>query len=383
MPASQLLFLAAFLLVMGALHGFLYRRLVRGLGLVSRPVLWSLRALAALLVLSYPLTRWLDGFAPDGVLVVAHWVAGVWLALMFQLFWMGFAVWLASRILGWLGVRPRHGRAAVGAVVGAAVLVCGLGIAGARQDATVREFRVPAKGVTAAVSNLRIAVVADLHAGVLVDADVVRQRVTEVMRLRPDLILIPGDVLDFPPERLAWLADALSDLSAPLGVFATTGNHEYYVGAEASVALMRRAGLRVLMNERVELPGGLVIAGIEDRTADRFGRPRPSAAAILGEVVAGRPTIFLDHTPGSDSSRAAVAAGADLVVSGHTHGGQIWPFGFLTRLAFPLHHGLYAIDGGHQLTTCGIGWWGPPMRLGAPPEICVVSLTPRAAAMSP
>ena len=97
MPASQLLFLGVFLLVMGGIHAFLLRRLVRGLGITSRPAIWSLRILAVLLVLSYPLTRWLDTFASDEVLHVAHAVAGSWFGLMFQLFWMSLVVWLASR----------------------------------------------------------------------------------------------------------------------------------------------------------------------------------------------------------------------------------------------------------------------------------------------
>lgn len=377
MPASQLLFLGVFLLVMGGIHAFLYRRLVRGLSITSRPARWTLRALAALLVLAYPLTRWLDGFAPDGVLFVAHWISGVWFGLMFQLFWMGLVVWLVSRVLRLGGMRPRGGRFAVAGVVLAASLLCVAGLMDAKRDATVRRIAVPMPGVTDRIANLRIAVVADLHAGALVDAAVVHRRVTEVMALEPDLILLPGDVLDQPSARLGWLVDALTRLRAPLGVFVTTGNHEYYVGVESSVALLEQAGLQVLMNEYVELPVGLVLAGIEDRTADRFGAPRPSEAAILAGADPAKPTLFLNHTPDTENVETAIAAGADLVLSGHTHGGQIWPFGLLTRLAFPYHHGLYAVGTGHQLTTCGIGWWGPPMRLGAPPEICLVTLTPQ------
>lgn len=376
MVASQLIFLGVFLLVIGGIHAFLYRRLVRGLSIESRPVRWTLRALAVLLALSYPLTRWLDTFAPEGVLFAAHWIAGMWLGLMFQLFWMGLDVWLVSRVLR-LHRRLRwSGPIGVSLVALAAGVVCTLGLVGAQRDAKVVRYEVPVSGVTSSIAALKIAVFADLHAGALVDDAFVRRRVAEVNALEPDLVLIPGDILDQPADRLDWLVDALSGLRATHGVYATTGNHEYYVDADASVALLERAGIQVLRDEHVDVPIGLVIAGTEDPTAERFGRPRHAAEAILQGAVPSKPVLFLAHTPARADVDAAIAAGADLVLSGHTHGGQIWPFSYLTRLAFEYHHGLYAVGTGHQLTTCGIGFWGPPMRLGAPPEIVLVSLVP-------
>ena len=108
--------------------------------------------------------------------------------------------------------------------------------------------------------------------------------------------------------------------------------------------------------------------------APRFGSPVTPVATALGPKAKGKPTILLSHTPGRPTAREAIAAGADLVVSGHTHGGQIWPFSLLIRAIYEHPHGLYEVDGGRQLTTCGIGFWGPPMRLGAPPEIWVITL---------
>ena len=141
--------------------------------------------------------------------------------------------------------------------------------------------------------------------------------------------------------------------------------------------------MRVLRNQGIELPGGLVIAGIDDASAARFDVERPPLGTVLGAKAKRKTTILLNHTPGTAFTRAAMESGADLVVSGHTHGGQLWPFGYITRLAFPYHHGLYPVGDGHQLTTCGIGFWGPPMRLGADPEIWVIELTPRSTPSSP
>jgi len=196
--------------------------------------------------------------------------------------------------------------------------------------------------------------------------------------LSPDLILVQGDIVDHPPDRMPDVADAFRQMTATLGVFASTGNHEYIVGVQRSVEFLERSGMRVLRNQAVELPGGLIIAGIDDTSGRSFDVAPPPVESVLGTRAMRKTTILLNHTPGSEITHAAIDAGADLVVSGHTHGGQIWPFGHLTRLAFPLHHGLYPVGEGHQLTTCGIGFWGPPMRLGADPEIWVIELVPSA-----
>lgn len=378
-------FLGVVLLVLGGIHAFLYRGLVGGLRIESRGARWVLRVALFVLAISYPLTRWLDGFAPEPIVVAAHWIASLWIGAMFHLFWIGVLLWLVKTLLRLTGLwrrlerwHARLGRLAVWSTIGAALVLCVLGVFGARAPAVVRLARVPVAGYTPELGALRIALVADLHAGVLVDRAFVERRVAELEALRPDLVLIPGDVLDHPPERIEETAAVLAGLDAPLGVFASTGNHEYIVGIERSRAFLERAGLRVLSNERVELACGLVLAGIEDAMAERQGLERPSFAELLGPEASREPVILLNHTPARAESEAAAAAGADLVVSGHTHGGQIWPFRYLTRLAFPLNHGLYELKGGgRQLTTCGIGFWGPPMRLGAPPEIWLVELVAR------
>lgn len=377
------MFVLVVLLVAGLIHLFLYRGLVRGLGIESPTALWTLRVVAVLLAGSYVLTRWLDGFAPFPVILGAHWVASVWLGLMFHLFWIGLVFWLAKALMWatglWSRLEPWHaaiGRSAVGAVALAAVTLSVVGMVIARGPSRVRRVRIPVAGGGPELAKLRIVVASDFHAGVLVTADEVAKRVAEIRALEPDLILLPGDIVDFPPDRIPETADRYAALTAPLGVYATTGNHEYYVGLEASLAFFARAGFRTLVNERVDLPGGLILAGVEDHTARSFGREIPPLTEVLGPEAKSRPAILMNHTPAEKSTRAALDAGADLVVSGHTHGGQIWPFRYLSELALPMNRGLFPLDGGSQLTTVGVGWWGPPMRLGAPPEILLIELVP-------
>jgi uncharacterized protein len=200
----------------------------------------------------------------------------------------------------------------------------------------------------------------------------------QIMSLKPDLILLPGDIVDQTTDGVMRFAEAFQILKAPLGVFGTTGNHEYYVGLARALEFCKAAGIRMLMNENVELPNGLVIAGIEDRTAKHVGGTRPTVTQLLNPVAADKPTILLNHTPATDEALEAARAGADLMISGHTHGGQIWPFSYLTRLAFKFNRGLYRLGENSAIfTSTGIGTWGPPMRIGAPPEIVLIRLVGR------
>jgi predicted MPP superfamily phosphohydrolase len=385
-PLAFLIFLVVVLVISGLIHLFLYRGLVRGLSITSPTALWPLRATAVLLAVSYPLARWMDQWAPEGPLVAAHWIASLWMGLMFHLLWLGLAFFLLKMLLVvtglWSRLEPAHaslGRSAVLTVTVLALVLCGFGIRHAFGPVRVRTAEIPVKGLTKELSRLRIVLVADFHAGVVSGERSLHRWVEAIQAQSPDLILIPGDIVDHPPERLPGAARALRKLVAPLGVFASTGNHEYIVGVEKSVAFLEKCGIRVLRNESRELPVGLVLAGIEDASAPSFGGDVPPVAEVLGPEVGAKPTILLHHTPGTRQTRRAAEAGADLMVSGHTHGGQIWPFGYLTRAVFPYHHGLYEVEGRRQLTTCGIGFWGPPMRFRADPELWVIRLIERPA----
>ena len=380
-PWSFLIFFGVFFLVSGLIHFFLYRGVVRGLSISSPAALWTLRFLAVLLAVSYPLVRWLDTWAPDPVIVLAHWTASVWIGLMWHLLWSGFLLWLVKMLLvlsgAWGRLETHHtllGKSAVGLVVALAVILGSIGILRAHRPARIRTVRIPVKALTPAAAGLKIVLVSDLHAGVLAGPRLVERWVSEVNALDPDVVLVPGDIIDSPPDRMPEVAEAYRGLRAPLGVFAVTGNHEYIVAVRRSVAFLEKCGMRVLRNEVVELPGDLLLAGVDDPAGRSFDVAPPLIESVIPERAKRMTTILMNHTPGTAATRDAMAAGVDLAVSGHTHGGQIWPFGYVVRSVFPYFHGLYPVGDGHQLTTCGIGFWGPPMRLGADPEIWVIEL---------
>jgi predicted MPP superfamily phosphohydrolase len=375
------IFFLTVLVISGLVHWFLYARLVMALEITSVTGLWPLRLLAGFLSLSYMLARWLVTVAPNWFAVALNWFASIWMGLMFCLFGLSVVLWILGLPLRWTGVwgmlSPHHAvlnKILVTGVCALAILLGGWGTIEAQLPARIVNVRVPIKAINAELRQMRIALVADFHAGVLVGERQVNRWVNEINRLEPDVILIPGDIIDHPPERVTKLAESFRRLKAPLGVFASTGNHEYYIGLDKSLKFLEAAGMRVLMNERAVLPGGLIIAAVEDRTALQWKRAIPPVEEVLGEEAKTQPTILLNHTPNAAWARRATTAGADLVVSAHTHGGQMWPISMITDLTYAEHHGLLSVGNGFLLTTCGIGYWGPPMRLGKPPEIMVIEL---------
>jgi predicted MPP superfamily phosphohydrolase len=217
-----------------------------------------------------------------------------------------------------------------------------------------------------------VAVATDMHVGETISAKWLSRRVDQIQALRPDLIILAGDVVEGDAGE-GELLPVFRRLSAPLGVYAVTGNHEFYAGVESSVRFLESAGVRVLRDRWVELRPGLVIAGVDDLTARRqYGRDDN----FVRQALAGRPnpaaTIFVSHTPWHADK--ACDAGAGLMLSGHTHGGQIWPFGYVVRARYPLVAGKYDLRNTTVIVCRGSGTWGPRMRLWRRSEILRITI---------
>jgi hypothetical protein len=231
--------------------------------------------------------------------------------------------------------------------------------------------------------------VSDLHLGSLLGSSWLDRRLEQLGALHPDLVVVVGDLIDGNAGRVERLLPRLQRLHAPLGVWAVTGNHEYYAGIDRSVKLMADAGYRVLRDGWAEVAPGLVLAGVDDLTARRQFAPRgteagPFLEGRLDAALAGRPggaTVLLSHTPWL--AERAARSGVGLMLSGHTHDGQIWPFGYLVALQYPYLGGAYDV-GAMRLIVCrGTGSWGPPIRLWRRSEIVRIVLRSPAAARSP
>jgi len=255
-------------------------------------------------------------------------------------------------------------------VIAVSLLFTLLGLINARRRARVVTVNVPIANLAPALEGFTIAQISDIHVGPTIKRGYLDAIVDAVNALNVDLIAVTGDLVDGSVERLAPHTQPLHRLRAKHGSFFVTGNHEYYSGAQAWTQEVERLGLRVLNNEHVvvEHAGApLVVAGITDYSAHHFDPARRSDphAAVAGAPDA--PKILLAHQP--RSAFAAASAGYDLQLSGHTHGGQFWPWNHFVRFQQPFTAGLRRIDGLLVYISRGTGYWGPPKRFGAPSEI--------------
>jgi predicted MPP superfamily phosphohydrolase len=257
------------------------------------------------------------------------------------------------------------------AVPALTALFTAVGYLNARRVAAVRAVDVPIPALPQALHGFTIAQITDVHIGPTIGRDYVEAVVAVVNGLDADLVAITGDLVDGSVPHLAHHTEPLARLTARHGTYFVTGNHEYYSGAHAWVAELRRLGMRVLLNEHVVLDhdgAALVVAGVTDHSAHHFD---PAHRSDPAAAIAGAPgdsvKLLLAHQP--RSAFAAESAGFDLQLSGHTHGGQFLPWNFFVRLQQPFTAGLKRLGTLWIYTSRGTGYWGPPKRLGAPSEI--------------
>jgi predicted MPP superfamily phosphohydrolase len=259
----------------------------------------------------------------------------------------------------------------------AALALTLLGFINARRLAAVVEVEVPIRNLPAALQGFTIAQISDIHVGPTIKQRYLRAIVDKVNGLQADVVAITGDLVDGSVQQLADHTAPLAQLRARHGVYFVTGNHEYYSDAVAWVAEVRRLGLTVLMNEHVVLQhdgAPLVLAGVTDYTAHHFDPAQRSdpQAALHNAPADSHVNILLAHQP--RSAAAAADAGFDLQLSGHTHGGQFFPWNLFVPMQQPYVAGLNKLRDLWIYTSRGTGYWGPPKRLLAPSEITSMRL---------
>jgi predicted MPP superfamily phosphohydrolase len=262
------------------------------------------------------------------------------------------------------------------AVMGLTPLITVIGFFMARRVAPVVDVDIPLSGLPAGLEGFTIAQISDMHVGPTIKRNFVEAIVARVNHLHADMVAITGDLVDGNVRELAHHTEPISRLESRHGTYVVTGNHEYYSGAHAWIRELQRLGTRVLMNEHVVLDhdgARLTVAGVTDFSAHHFDLAHKSdpRAAVEG-APEDAPKVLLAHQPRSASS--AAEAGFDLQLSGHTHGGQFWPWNLFVRLQQPFTGGLNRLGRMWIYISRGTGYWGPPMRFGVPSEITLIRL---------
>jgi uncharacterized protein len=371
-------FILVLLLVIVTAHVYLALRLVIDPGpppLIRNGLLLLIAALGTTLLLQPVGERTLR--PPLARLI--SWPASLWMGFAFLLLTLLMAsdlMWtllgattLASATSGAASTAAARGRAL--GVTSIALVAGFVGIRAALRAPRVRRVEVRLTRWPAQLDGFRVVQISDIHIGPILDRRFAAHVVGRCNELAPDLIAVTGDLVDGSLRRIGDEVAPFAVLRAPHGVFFVTGNHDHYSGADQWVGRAEALGIRVLRNQRVRLGAGAAafdLAGVEDHHAHLVSDThREDLPGALHGRDPSRPVILLAHDPATFHEAARL--GVDLQLSGHTHGGQIWPFGYLVRLSTPYVAGLYRKNGSQLYVSCGTGFWGPAMRLGAAAEI--------------
>lgn len=342
------------------------------IAVAARIPVWTVWVAAAAGWASFPAGRWLRHAWPEvgGALQTA---SVTWLGVLLLLCTCFLLVEVAT--LGGFVLRGWVLKLRVVAALAAGVLSGAALVQGAR-DPVVSEHEVVLPGLPRERDGLRVLLVTDAHLGRQIGRDWLKRLVVQSEVLKPDLIALGGDLIDHDVELVRPLVPELSELKAPLGVWSVLGNHEVYGGARESEELMRAAGFRMLQDESVEVVPGLRLAGVKDLgVRRRSGEDLTAVRRTLEGLSAHRgkeALLYISHTP--ELIEEAADLGVGLMLSGHTHGGQIWPFNYLVASRYPTIAGRYEIGGMTLIVSRGAGTWGPRMRLWKPGEVCLITL---------
>ncbi|HEY0665910.1 MAG TPA: metallophosphoesterase [Gallionella sp.] len=330
------------------------------------------RRLMALGILLWVLFVLASAVRPEDVGVAAataEFFGMTWMGVLFLLSACLLAVEIATGF-GFLLKRSVPALRFAALVAGGVLAVLAL-IQGMRAP-VVQHHDVYLGGLPAELDGTVIVALSDLHLGAVLGERWLAARVEQVGAERPDIVVLLGDVFEGHGRPGPELLATMQRLSAPMGVWAVLGNHEAFVGRRDNGAVFEQAGVRLLGNSWVEPRPGLVLAGVDDLS---YPLNSGHAGQALAKTLAGRPkgaVILLSHAPLPPEVLAGKGVG--LMLSGHTHGGQLWPFGYLFRNMFPLFAGQYEFDGITAIVSRGTGTWGPRMRLWHPAEIQRVTL---------
>ena len=396
----RLLLVIPFLLIFGGVavggHWYLAQRLVADAALPAglHGVLMTAIVVAAATLVLQPIGERL--LRPPWSRAIA-WPASLWMGLFFYLFLLVAFTDLVL-FLGGL-VSPKELHAATGTpepptstaerVRSAGVVIVALafvaaGIRVARRGPRLEHVEVEIPRWPAALDGFRIVQISDIHIGPILGRPFSRELTDRVNALDPDLVAVTGDLVDGSVSKLRDEVAPFGDLRGRHGVFFVTGNHDHYSGADGWSSCMEELGFVILRNRRITLEAKgerFELAGVDDHRSgyETFGGEDLDAA--LEELPPDRPVILLAHDP--STFKKACRMGIDLQISGHTHGGQIWPFGYFVRLAVPFVAGLYRRGQAQLYVSRGTGFWGPPMRLFEPAEITEILIRSAPQAQDP
>lgn len=329
----------------------------------------ALVVVGVVLWIVFVLAHYLGHYSSGIIASTFELVGMIWLGVLF----LNFVSLLAADLLTGFGFfLTRHLSLLRGAALAIAMALSVVALVQGLRPPAVQHHEVILAGLPSELDGTVLVALSDLHLGVLLNRDWLEARLAQVQAQQPDLVVLLGDIFEGHGKVDGGLLEMLGRLSAPLGLWAIRGNHEFYGSHDNYADMIKETGFRDLRNRWTEIRPGLVLAGIENPT---YSRVADRTADALGKALVNRPngaTILLSHEPRHPEK--AAEAGVNLMLAGHTHGGQIWPFDYLTYQVFPLIEGRHGIGEMTLVISRGTGTWGPRMRLWHRGEILRITL---------
>ncbi len=334
---------------------------------------WVLAALLVLLYLSFVASRLVERTFAAPLAPTIEFIGMSWLGILLLVL---TALLAAEIVTGFGFLFRRHAARIRGWALIAGLALSAFAFVQGFRAPVVRDYEVRLAGLPRDADGTVLVAVSDFHLGTLLGETWLAARIAQVERLKPDVVVALGDIVEGHGGAESTIVLRLRELRAPLGVWAVTGNHEHYGGRGARA--LEAAGFHVLHDTSALVRPGLIFTGVEDLTGRRHsGQADSTVAGTVARVLAARPahagaTVLLTHSP--LQVEEAARAGAGLMLAAHTHAGQIWPFAYLSRSVYPYNAGRYVVDGMPLIVCRGTGTWGPRMRLWRPSEILRITL---------
>ena len=383
-----IIFFSTVTIIVLSIHYYLWLRLIRDTGLSCLYKNIGTYSLIAF-TLSFPIALLADRILPLKYSFPLLWLFYLWLGVMMLLFFLLFSIDMIKIVIyifqklvmaGEEIANPERREFVSGLIASAATTIVlissGIGVKNYYSNAVVKKINVSLKGLPEAFKGFKIVQISDLHLGQMMTKKTLEQIVDQVNSLKPDLIAITGDLADGSTAKLLNEANPLKNLKAEKGIYFVTGNHEYYSGVKNWTLAIDKMGIKVLNNENIKIrreDDYFYLAGVTDHEGKNFGREHASDfKKALSGLENGKKKILLAHQP--IAVQKASEYGTDLVLAGHTHGGQIWPFNYFVYLQQPYLKGFYDYNGTKLYVNQGTGCWGPPVRLGSKNEITQIIL---------
>lgn len=371
-------FLISFFSIYSLMHLYMFIKVIRAFHMPAL-IYISMALFMVLMIVAPVIVRVSEKAGHETLALISAYTGYTWMAFIFLFFLLHLffdIVTLFIHIAGLFSNRDLSNISSLHRVYFYIVLVACISVTAygyyEARDIRPNKITIKSKKIPKETGRIRIAQISDVHAGIIVDSKRIKKIADIVNEHQPDILVSTGDLVDRRLNKANNTYFHLREIKPRLGKFAVLGNHEFYAGIKDAIRFTEKQGFRILRGEAVDIDGIISIAGVDDPAGAPFNYIEVTEKDLLKGIPKERFIVLLKHQPYVDESAKGYI---DLQLSGHTHGGQIYPFRYITSIFYPFPSGLTVLSEGRYLyVSKGTGTWGPPVRFLASPEVTIIDI---------